>query len=45
MTQAVEKRVPSRFLELNKKAFEAGKIAARDAIHKSILQDEVSDEI
>lgn len=45
IAQAVEKRVPSRFLELNKKAFEAGKIAARDAIQKSILQDEVSDEI
>ncbi len=45
MARAVERRVPARFLELNKKAFQAGKEAARDAIHKSALQDEVQDEI
>jgi len=45
MAQAVEKRVPPRFLELNKKAFEAGKTAAKDAIQKSALQEEVSDEV
>jgi len=45
MAQAVEKRVPPRFLELNKKAFEEGKNAARDAIHRSALQEDVSEEI
>lgn len=45
MERAIEKRVPARFLEINKKAFQAGREAARDAIQKSALQNEVSDEI
>jgi len=45
MAQAVEKRVPARFLEMNRKAFEAGKNAAKDAIQKSPLQEEVYDEV
>ena len=45
MAQAVAKRVPARFLELNKKAFEAGRAAAREAIDKAALKDEVQDEI
>jgi 2-oxoglutarate ferredoxin oxidoreductase subunit gamma len=42
---AVEKRVPPRFLELNKKAFQAGKDAARDAIRESELRDEANEDI
>ena len=45
MAQAVEKRVPPRFLELNKKAFQAGKDAAKEAIQKSPLQEEIYEEI
>ena len=45
MAQAVEKRVPPRFLELNKKAFQAGKDAAKEAIQKSHLQEEIYEEI
>ena len=45
MTQAVEKRVPPRFLELNRKAFAVGKDAAKDAINKSAIQEEVYEEI
>jgi len=45
VSAAVEKRVPPRFLELNKKAFQAGKDAARDAIRKSELQDEANEDI
>jgi len=43
--RAIEKRVPARFLELNKKAFQAGREAAREAIQKAVLQNEVSDEM
>ncbi len=45
MLQAVEKRVPPRFLELNKKAFEAGKNAAKEAKQKSALQEEINEEM
>ena len=45
VTQAVEKRVPSRFLEMNKKAFEVGKNAAKEAIEKSSFQEEVYEEV
>ncbi len=36
MEAAVKKRVPPRFLDLNIKAFEAGKIAAKEAKQKSV---------
>lgn len=45
MAKAVEKRVPARFVELNRKAFEAGKDAAKEAVHRAALQDDVADEI
>jgi len=45
LAQAVEKRVPARFLEMNKKAFEVGKNAAKEAIEKSAFQEEVYEEI
>jgi 2-oxoglutarate ferredoxin oxidoreductase subunit gamma len=45
IAMAVKKRVPARFLELNKKAFQAGKDAARDAISESQLRDEANEDI
>ncbi|MCP4717648.1 MAG: 2-oxoacid:ferredoxin oxidoreductase subunit gamma [Deltaproteobacteria bacterium] len=45
MASAVVKRVPPRFLELNKKAFEAGKNAAKEAVQRSMLQEEAADEV
>ncbi len=45
MAQAVEKRVPARFLELNRKAFEAGKNAAKEAVSKSAMREEMSEEM
>jgi 2-oxoglutarate ferredoxin oxidoreductase subunit gamma len=45
MQRAVEKRVPARFLELNIKAFEAGKAAARDAIQQAARREELQDEM
>ncbi len=45
LRQAVEKRVPARFLELNKKAFEAGKNAAREAVHKAARQEDMEEEV
>jgi len=45
IASAVEKRVPPRFLELNKEAFQAGKDAAREAVRRSEHQDEADEEI
>lgn len=45
MQQAVEKRVPERFLELNRKAFAAGQQAASEAIMTSQRKQEMDDEI
>jgi 2-oxoglutarate ferredoxin oxidoreductase subunit gamma len=43
--EAVEKRVPARFLELNTKAFEAGKTAAREAVQQAARREELQDEM
>ena len=45
MQQAVEKRVPERFLELNRKAFAAGRQAASEAIMTAQRKQDMDDEI
>ena len=43
--KAVMKRVPKAHLEMNRQAFEAGRAAAKEALHKSALQEEAYEEV
>ncbi|MEI6128201.1 MAG: 2-oxoacid:acceptor oxidoreductase family protein, partial [Pseudomonadota bacterium] len=43
--KAVMKRVPKAHLDMNRQAFEAGKTAAKEALHKSALQEEDDEEV